>query len=112
MTLCGHMSRLKRSTVVFFLFIFFTQSLAAALVRSKLVALNAPALEPPLRVGTALAAVAFFGTLVHIWNGPWRGWGGTRGEGQREMVAGLSMNSRHKAKCSEVAEWWFTPLLV
>lgn len=49
---------------------YFTQSFAAALVRSDLVALNAPALEPPLGVGTALAAVAFLGTLVHIWNGP------------------------------------------
>lgn len=58
------MSRLKYSAVVF------TQSFAAALVRSKLVALNAPALEPPLCVGTTLAAVAFFSTLVHIWNRP------------------------------------------
>lgn len=71
------MSRLKYSTVVF------TQSFAAALVRSELVALNAPALEPPLRVGTALAAVALFGTLVHIWNGPQRQ--KTRGEGQRDV---------------------------
>lgn len=45
---------------------FWTQSFAAALVRSELVALNAPAQEPPLRVGTALAAVAFLSTLVHI----------------------------------------------
>lgn len=43
-----------------------TQSFAAALVGSKLVALNAPALEPSLCVGTALAAIAFFCTLIHI----------------------------------------------
>lgn len=49
---------------------FFTQSFAAALVRPELVALDAPALEPPLRVGTALAAVTFFSTLVHIWKSP------------------------------------------
>ena len=64
--MCGHMSRLKHSTVVF------TQSLAAALVGPELIALDAPALEPPLRVGTALAAVALFSTLVHIWNKPKR----------------------------------------
>lgn len=58
---CGHMSRLKYSTGGF------TQSFAAALVRSELVALNAPALERPFRVGTALAAVALFSTLIHIW---------------------------------------------
>lgn len=59
--LCGHMSRLKYSTGSF------TQSFAAALVRSELIALNAPALERPFCVGTALAAVALFSTLVHIW---------------------------------------------
>lgn len=62
--LCGHMSRFKKSAVLFF-----TQSFAAAFVRSELVALNAPALEPPLCIGTALAAVAFFSTLIHIWKG-------------------------------------------
>lgn len=71
------MSRLKYSTVVF------TQSFAAALVGPELVALDAPALEPPLRVGTALAAVAFFGTLVHIWNEPQKQ--KTGGEGQRDV---------------------------
>ena len=75
MTLCGHMSRLKHRTVVF------TQSFAAALVGPELVALNAPALEPPLRVGTALTAVALLGTLVHIWNRGRR----QEGEGQRRV---------------------------
>lgn len=79
----------------------FTQSFAAALVRSELVALDAPALEPPLCVGTALAAVAFFSTLVHIWNGPQRG--GT------ERCWGVN-NSRHKAECTEVAGRWKTNL--
>ena len=68
----------------------FTQSFAAALVRPELVALNAPALKPPLGVGTALAAVAFFGTLVHIWNGPQRQ--NTRGrEGGREGQRGVGV---------------------
>lgn len=66
----------------------FTQSFAAALVRPELVALNAPALEPPLGVGTALAAVAFFGTLVHIWNGPQSQ--NTRGGRDREVLASNS----------------------
>lgn len=86
MTLCGHMSRLKHSTVVF------TQSFAAALVRPELVALNAPALEPPLRVGTALAAVAFFSTLVHIWNGPQR----QRTRRGHQIRTRLTINSRQE----------------
>lgn len=56
------MSRLKHSTVVF------TKSFAAALVRSELVALYTPALEPPLCVCAALATVAFLSALVHIWD--------------------------------------------
>lgn len=48
----------------------FTQRFAAALVRPEVIALNAPALEPPLCVGTTLAAVTFYGTLVHIWRNP------------------------------------------
>lgn len=59
--LCGHVSRLKYSTGGF------TQSFAAALVRPELIALNTPALERPFCVGTALAAVALFSTLIHIW---------------------------------------------
>lgn len=64
MTFYSQMSRMKHSTVAY------TQSFAAALVRSELVALHTPALEPPFCVGTALAAVAFFSTFVHIWNRP------------------------------------------
>lgn len=60
------MSGMKHSPVIR------TQSFAAALVRSELIALNAPALEAPLCVGTALTAVAFFSTLIHIWNRPQR----------------------------------------
>jgi len=75
-TLCGHMLRMKHRTVVF------TESFAAALVRSELIALHAPTLEAPLCVSAALAAVAFFSTLVHIWNRPQRQ--NARGEGNRD----------------------------
>ena len=44
-----------------------TQGLAAPLVRSQLVTLHTPALEPPLGIGAALAAVALLRTLIHIW---------------------------------------------
>ena len=43
-----------------------TQSLAAAPVRPEFVACFAPALESPLTVGAALAAVPLLGTFVHI----------------------------------------------
>lgn len=67
----------------------FTQRLAAALVRSELVALNAPAQEPPLSVGAALAAVAFFSTLVHIWK---------RAEGRWQEVTNREGGWRDLAK--------------
>lgn len=73
------MSRLKYSTGDF------TQSFAAALVRSELVALNAPALEGPFCVGAALAAVAFFSTLVHIWKRQVRGSTHTHTHGQLKL---------------------------
>lgn len=43
-----------------------TQRLAATPVRPQLVALDAPAPEASLGVGTALAAVALLRTLIHI----------------------------------------------
>lgn len=43
-----------------------TQRLAATPVRPQLVALDAPAAEASLGVGTALAAVALLCTLIHI----------------------------------------------
>lgn len=75
---------------------FFTQSFAAALVRSELVSLNAPALEPPDGVGAALTAVAFFGTFVHIWEKKRRRrwW-----EKDREVV---------KVKAKSYASFWVT----
>lgn len=78
------MSKLKQSTLIF------TQSLAAALVRPELVALNAPALEAPLDVGAALAAVAFFSTLIHIWNRP----RGQRRRGKGQLDAGVKLLQR------------------
>lgn len=42
------------------------QSFAAALVRTKLIALLTPALEATLTVGAALAAVTLLSTFIHI----------------------------------------------
>ncbi|KAF3832983.1 hypothetical protein F7725_026648 [Dissostichus mawsoni] len=62
-------------------------------MRSELVALNAPALEPPLCVGTALAAVAFFSTLINIWKG--------RQEGRdRRMLPSSSLRSEQSGSPS------------
>lgn len=44
-----------------------TQSLAAAPVRSELIACFTPALEGPFAVGAALAAVPLLGAFIHIW---------------------------------------------
>lgn len=76
----------------------FTQSFAATFIRPKLVAVNAAAQETPLRVGTALAAVTLFSTLIHIWKRPQRD---KKDERRKHGLWGsfpsrLNINGRHK----------------